>query len=297
MTGCTRAETPSAAAVHPVRWTGHRRHPFTDREKLDGATDLASRGDVGGGHLGDALPVHVGRADPGVKADRGQDGGLGRGVEAVDVRGRVGLGVAQPGGLGQRLVIAQPGIGHRRQDEVGGAVDDPHDPRDPVPGKGFAQRPDQRDGAGDGRLEVQIGAGGVGRLVQFRAVLGQQRLVRGDHPGPAAQRGEQQVLGRLDAADHLDDHVDVVPGDQAAASVVSRSAGISGCRCRPPDGDRDQFQLRRRPGRPARRPARSAAGPPGSRRRRRRAPRPAPRRRPGHREPPGLVTSRNTRNA
>ena len=58
------------------------------------------------------------------KASAGQDRGLGRGVEALDVGGRVGLGVAQRLGLGQRLGEARAGGVHPVQDEVRGAVDD-----------------------------------------------------------------------------------------------------------------------------------------------------------------------------
>ncbi len=47
--------------------------------------------------------MDVGRGDPGVEGQRGQDRGLGRGVEALDVGGRVGLGVAELLGLLQRL--------------------------------------------------------------------------------------------------------------------------------------------------------------------------------------------------
>ena len=47
------------------------------------------------GDLGDALAVHVGGGDPGVEREPGEDRGLGGGVEALDVGGRVGLGVAE----------------------------------------------------------------------------------------------------------------------------------------------------------------------------------------------------------
>ena len=58
---------------------------------------------VGGGDLGDALAVDVGGGDPGVERERGQDRGLGGGVEALDVGGRVGLGVPELLGLLERL--------------------------------------------------------------------------------------------------------------------------------------------------------------------------------------------------
>ena len=55
--------------------------------------------DVGGADLGDALAVDLVARDAGVEGQRREDGGLGGGVEALDVGGRVGLGVAQGLGL------------------------------------------------------------------------------------------------------------------------------------------------------------------------------------------------------
>ena len=76
---------------------------LADGEQLDGAAHALGGGDVGGGDLGDALAVHVVEAHAGVEGDPGEDGGLGGGVEALDVGGRVGLGVAEGGGLVERL--------------------------------------------------------------------------------------------------------------------------------------------------------------------------------------------------
>ena len=113
--------------------------------------------------------------------------------------------------------------------------------------------------------------GGVGRLVQLGAVVGQQRLVGGDHAGAAAQRGQQQRPGRFDAADHLDDDVDVVPGDQPRGVGGEQLGGTSGCAVADGAPRRRPAPAARRPGRPVRRPAGAAAGPPASRRRRSRA--------------------------
>src|SRR5664280_1565853 len=63
--------------------------------------------------------------------------------------------------------------------------------------------------------KYRSGAERAGRLVQGRAVAGQQRLVGRHHPPAASQRGEHQRARRLDAADHLDDDVDVVALYQA----------------------------------------------------------------------------------
>ena len=193
-----------------------------------------------------------------------------RGVEPVDVGRRVGLGVPETGRLLERQFVGRSVGRHGREDEVGGAVDDAHDPRDPVAGQRFPDRPDQRDGAGDRGFEVQIGAGRIGRLVEGRSLLGQQGLVRGDHGSAATERGQQQILGRVDAADHLDDDVNILPGDQGGGvggqqlgwDIRDAGAG-AGRRPRPIPGAP-------RPGPTTRHPVRAAAGSPGTR------PHPAP---------------------
>ena len=170
--------------------------------------------DVGCGDVGDAFAMDVGRGHPGVEREAGEDRRLRRGVEAVDVGGRVGLGVAERGRLVERLGEAGAGLVHPGQDEVGRAVDDAQHPVDAVARERLAQRPQQRDRAGDARLEVEVGVARARRVVQRRAVLGEQRLVGGDDGGAATERCQQQRARRLDATDDLDDDVDVVARDQ-----------------------------------------------------------------------------------
>ena len=50
--------------------------------------------------------------------------------------------------------------------------------------------------------------GVVGRGVQLGADVGEQFLVGGDDRLAVAQRGGDELAGRLDAADDLDDQVD-----------------------------------------------------------------------------------------
>lgn len=79
---------------------------LADREELDRAAHALGGGEVGGGDLRDALAVHLVQAYAGVEGDPGEDGGLGGGVEALDVGGRVGLRVPEGGGLVQRFRVA-----------------------------------------------------------------------------------------------------------------------------------------------------------------------------------------------
>ena len=173
-----------------VRTRDHRRvYPhrdaavaaLADRQQLDHVAQRARAGDVRRGNPGDPLPVHVGGVDPGVERQAGQDRGLGGGVEPLHVGGRVRLGITKCLRLLQGVGEPGPGGVHLVEDVVGGAVDDAEHPVHRVPGQRLAQRPQQRDRPGHGRLVVQVGPGGARRVVQRHAVLGEQRLVRGDH--------------------------------------------------------------------------------------------------------------------
>ena len=103
-----------------------------------------------------------------------------RGVVALDVEGRIGLGVAEPLRVLQAVGERQPLLLHARQDVVAGAVEDAVDARDRIAGQRLAQRLDDRDAAGDRRLEVERDALLLGELGERDAVLGEQRLVGGD---------------------------------------------------------------------------------------------------------------------
>ena len=131
-----------------------------------------------------------------MEGQAGQDRGLGGGVEALDVGGRVGLGVAELLGLLERLGEAGAGGVHLVEDEVGGAVDDAQHAGHLVTGQRLAQRPQDRDRAGDGGLVVEVALGLRRGLEERRPVLGQQRLVGGDDAGAVLQRGEDQRRGR-----------------------------------------------------------------------------------------------------
>ena len=217
--------------------------PFADGEQLDHPAERPRAEDIGGGDLGDALAVHVRRGHRSVEGQAGQDGRLGGRVEPLHVGGRVGLGVAERLGFLQGFGEARARGVHPVEDEVGGAVDDAEHAVHGVAGQRFAQRAQQRDGAGHGGLVVQVGAVLAGCPVDLRAVLGEQGLVRGDHRLAAFQRGEQQRPGRLDATDHLDHDVDIGPGGQRVRVRGEQRAVDPG---RPPVPDsphRDPGQL------------------------------------------------------
>src|SRR5699024_1009946 len=153
-----------------------------------------------GGDGGYALAVDVVEPDVGPVGEGGDDRGLGGGVVAVDVGGRVGFGVSQRLGFGQHVVVGGPLLGHLGEDVVGGPVEDAHHPEYLLAGQRLAQRPDERDPAGDRRLEEQVHARVVGDGEQFRAGGGQQRLVAGDHRLAVGHRFLDEGAGRVEAA-------------------------------------------------------------------------------------------------
>ena len=175
----------------------------------------------------DALVVHVAGDDLGAEGDGGDDRGLGPGVEALDVGRRVALGEAERLRLGERDAVVGALLGHLGEDEVGGAVDDAHHPADRLAAQALAERADERDAAGDGGLEQQVDAGRrrprrTARCRRWRAAPCSP-VTTGL---PLRERGGDQLAGRLDAADDLDDEVDRRGRSTTAwASRVSTPSG------------------------------------------------------------------------
>ena len=190
------------------------------REQLHDVAEVARRRDVVERDLGDALAVHVAGDDARAERDRRDDRGLGRGVEALDVGGGVGLGEPERLRLRQRVGERRAGVGHVGEDVVGGAVDDAHHPADAVAGERLAQRADERDATADRRLEEDVDARALGGLEQLPPVGGDELLVGGDHRLAAHQRLDDEAAGGLDAADDLHHDVDV--------GVVDHRSGVVG---------------------------------------------------------------------
>ena len=103
----------------------------------------------------------------------------------------------------------------------------PEDLGDLVARERLAQRPQQRDGPGDGSLEVQVDAVARGGLVEGRAVGGEEGLVGGDDARARGHGRQDERAGRLDAAHHLDDDVGAAGSDAGGigGDEVGRDAG------------------------------------------------------------------------
>ena len=121
--------------------------PLGGADQLQPEAEVAGVLEVVGLDLLDPLVADLVEVHRRVERQPGEDRHLGRGVAAVDVLGGVGLGVAEPLGLGQRVVERHPGARHLGEDEVGGAVDDPVDAVDRGPRQRLLEHADHRDDA------------------------------------------------------------------------------------------------------------------------------------------------------
>ncbi len=130
-----------------------------------------------------------------------------RRVHALNVEGRIGLGITQTLRFFQHGVEAQALVAHLGQDEVGGAVDDAGNPLDAVCGQAFAQCLDDRDAARHRRLERDHHALVLRGLEYLVAMRCEQRLVRGDDMLAVGDGLHHQFLRHAIAADQLDDDV------------------------------------------------------------------------------------------
>ncbi len=192
--------------------------------------------------------MHRVHGHAGVEGETREDRSLLRGVVALDVRSRVGLRIAEALGVGQRLGEVVAVLVHAVEYVVRGAVDDAEDAADPVAGEAVPQRTDDRDRAADRRLVVQLSTHLLRQIEELWAVIGHQRLVRGDDVGAGLQCLQDERAGGLDAADQL--HHDVraederlgVGGEELARDV----GGTYGVQV--PDGHADQLQARTRTG-------------------------------------------------
>ena len=106
------------AGVHAVR------APAGDGQVLDGEAEFAGIAHVLDVHAGDALHMYAAEVDVRVEGRRRQHRQLLRGVQAFHVEGGIGFRVAEALGFGKGGGEILPVVLHRREDVVGGAVDD-----------------------------------------------------------------------------------------------------------------------------------------------------------------------------
>ena len=206
-----------------------------EREQLDGVAELVRKGDIVVVQRVDALERDVVDVQMAVERERREDRELGRRIGAADVLRRVGLGIPEPLGLGERLRIAASVAGHRGEHEVGGAVDDADQLVDSGRGERLLQHAhDGNRRAGRG-LVAQLRPPAIGRLLQLGAVAREQLLVGRDDGDAALQQLLEVAERRLDSAHDLGDDLDrgVVAdvleaiGEQAWSGALAGSPGVA----------------------------------------------------------------------
>ncbi len=202
-------------------------------EQLDAIAKLVGGREIGRLDRGNALDIDRIGIDFGAERDRRQDRELLRGIEALDIESRIGLGIAEPLRILQAFGEGQLVLLHAGQDVIAGAVQDAVDAREGIAGKALAQGLDDRNGAADRGLEVERDAVRLGKLGKRQPVPRQQRLVGGDDRLAGFQRGFDRGLGRIALAAHqFDEHIDA--GIFARARPDRRTSAASTDRCRDP---------------------------------------------------------------
>ena len=230
----TAVGTTDASIASPRRRRGG--------EQLDRQPERGRPFELLVGDAGDAGPAVAARrrrpapdgrgVQPRAERQPGEDHELVDRVVALDVAGRVGLGVAQLLGVLEDLVVRPAILGHRGQDVVRRAVDDAADARDLVGGE-VARRAVPRTGmppatAASNRRAAPVRRAAASRSGPWWAMT---CLLAVTTALPAPQRGHDQRPGRLVAAHHLDDDVDLRVGDEVGRRVgqqVGRDAGRAG---------------------------------------------------------------------
>ena len=84
-----------------------------EAQQLDAVAELVGERDVERRDVADALDMDAGEIDLGAEGDRGQQRELVRGVDAVDVEARIGLGIAQALRLGEHVGEVAAALAHR----------------------------------------------------------------------------------------------------------------------------------------------------------------------------------------
>src|ERR1700736_1348325 len=128
---------------------GQPRNP----EELDAVAEFLGKAEGEPRAVPDPLGIDPIEVDRATEPDARQDGELVRRIDAVDVKTRIGFRIAELLRLGEHFGKFVRGLAHRRQDIIGGPVENAVNAREPVSGKTLAQGLDHRYPAGDGSLE------------------------------------------------------------------------------------------------------------------------------------------------
>jgi hypothetical protein len=211
-------------------------HGLGDGEELDAVAQLHRVLHVLLGDGGDALGVDVLEIDRGAEGEGGEDLELVGRIHPFDVEGGIGLGVA----LGLRFLEHDGEVEtlprHLGQDVVAGPVDDAEGREHAVGGQPVLHRADEGNAPGHCRLEAEHDAVAPGRREDLGTVMGEERLVGGDHVLACLERLEDEGPCRLEPTYQLDDdlHRRIVEylgrvaheGEAGDVEAVSRARGV-----------------------------------------------------------------------
>ncbi len=174
-------------------------------QQLDGVAQFLGVANIGVLNVGNAPAWDGGDGHCDAEGDLGQNRQLVGGIDAVDVEGRIGLGIAAPLSLGQCLRIGLALFAHAGEDEIAGAVENALHRQDLVGGQALGQSGDDRDAAADRRLEGHSAVVTATHIEHFRAMLCQQGFVGGDDMFAVGQRVQDGLFRVVGAADDFHD--------------------------------------------------------------------------------------------
>src|SRR5215472_11311348 len=181
-----------------------------DAKQLDPIAELFGEIDVEPRYVADTLRVDALKVDRAAKADACEDRELVCGVNAVDVKARIGFRVAELLRFGQHFGELVRALAHRRQNVVAGSVQNTIDALQTIAGETLAQTLDYWDPAGDRGFERKECALFLRPYGELRPLVGHQRLVGCDHVLAVNDRGFDDLAGDpVSAADQLDDDIDL----------------------------------------------------------------------------------------
>ena len=148
---------------------------------------------------GNACHADAGRVDVFTEHHIGQNADLAARVDALDVGGRVLLGVAARLRVAERRFVALPMFEHLCEDEIRRAVQNAAHFINFIRAEALAQRMQHRNAAADGGLKQKAHAIRLCKRQQLRAVLGDELLV-GRYDVLACGKRAADILKRCAAA-------------------------------------------------------------------------------------------------
>ena len=170
-------------------------------------------------------------------------------VDAFDIKGRVGFGIAQFLCILQRGGEIRAGAFHGRQDIVRGAVENAVNMFDRIGRRAFAKPLHNRNAACNRRLEFQGGALRFSRFGQRQAVMRDHRLVGGDQPLARSNGIARQCQRRtVRPADQFDHHINIAARCHLRHVVFPREGGQIDAAVAVPVARTDGHDFQRTPG-------------------------------------------------